>query len=143
MEPMHARLKTHRRTLDLGRSRYTVLSPRPSVEARFATNRISETWQIVTDTSGAQLLARLCWAMAFQRHPRTMIVFDLPLMVPNPYDGDPPLPIVIVNNDLGPMDREATASLPGCPSVSVPIGGNGGSPDPGLDIALSYPQEFA
>jgi hypothetical protein len=142
MESMHTRLKTHRRTLTLGGSRYTILSPRPSVEARFATNHFHETWQIVTDTSGAQLLARLCWAMAFQRHPRALIVIDPSLLVPNPYDGDPPLPIVIVNNDLSPLDREATESLEGALPFRTPSEGTVVLQTRGLDIALNDPQEF-
>jgi hypothetical protein len=143
MESIHTRLKTHRRTLTLGGSRYTILSPRPSVDARFATNRHHETWHIVTDAAGAHLLARLCWAMAFQRHPRTMIVIDLSLLVPNPFDGDPPTPIVIVNNDLGPFDREATASLRDALPFRSPSEGTVVLQTRGLDIALSDPQEFA
>jgi hypothetical protein len=143
MEPAHGRLKTHRRTLALGGSNYSVLSPRPSVEARFATNRYHETWHVVTDISGALLLARLCWAMAFQRHPRTVIVIDPPLLVPNPFDGDPPLPIVIVNNDLGPFDREAAASLRGALPFRAPSEGTVVLQTRGLDIALNDPKEFA
>ena len=143
MEPMHSRLKTHRRTLVLGGYKYTVLSPRPGVEARFATNRYHETWHIVTDTAGAHLLARLCWAMAFQRHPRTVIVIDPPLLVPNPYDGDPPLPIVIVNNDLGPFDREAAASLRSALPFRTASEGTVVLQTRGLDVALKDPKAFA
>jgi hypothetical protein len=126
----------------LGGSKYAVLSPRPSVEARFATNRYHDTWHIVTDISGAHLLARLCWAMAFQRHPRTVIVIDPPLLVPNPYDGDPPVPIVIVNNDLGPFDREAAASLRAALPFRGPSEGTVVLQTRGLDIALNDPKEF-
>ena len=83
------RLKTHSRTLDLDGLSYTILSPRPAAEARFATNRYHETWHVITDISGAQLLARLCWAMAFQRHARTITVIDQSFLLPNPFDADP------------------------------------------------------
>jgi hypothetical protein len=126
----------------LGGSRYAVLSPRPSVEARFATNRYHDTWHIVTDVSGAHLLARLCWAMAFQRHPGTVLVIDPPLLVPNPFDGDPPAPIVIVNNDLGPFDREAAASLRAALPFRSPSEGTVVLQTRGLDIALSDLKEF-
>jgi hypothetical protein len=127
----------------LGGSRYSVLSPRPSVEARFATNRYHDIWHIVTDISGAHLLARLCWAMAFQRHPRTVIVIDPQLLVPNPYDGDPPMPIVIINNDLGSFDPEAAASLRAALPFRTPSEGTVVLQTRGLDMALSDPKEFA
>jgi hypothetical protein len=143
MEPIHGRLKTHRRTLVLSGSRYTVLSPRPSVAARFATNRYHETWHIVTDMSGAHLLARLCWAMAFQRHPRTVIVIDPPLLAPNPHDGDPPLPIVVVNDDLGLFDREAATALRVALPFETVSEGTVALQTRGLDVALNNPEEFA
>jgi hypothetical protein len=143
VEPSQSRLKTHRRALVLDGSKYAVLSPRPGVDARFAVNRDDDTWRIVTDTSGALLLARLCWAMAFQRHPRTVVVIDPPLLVANPYDGDPAMPIVIVNNDLGPFDREAAASLRVALPFRDPSEGTVVLQTRGLDIALQDPKEFA
>lgn len=143
MEPSQSRLKTHRRTLVLGGSNSAVLSPRPSEAARFAVNRYHDTWHIVTDTAGALLLARLCWAMAFQRHDQTVVVIDPPLLVPNPFDGDPPMPIVIVNNDLGPFDQEAAASLRAALPFRAPSEGTVVLQTRGLDIALKDPDEFA
>jgi hypothetical protein len=143
VEPSQSRLKTHRRTLALHGSNYAVLSPRPSVDARFAVNRHDDAWHIVTDTSGALLLARLCWAMAFQRHPRTVVLIDPPLLVANPYNGDPPMPIVIVNNDLGPFDYEVAASLRVALPFQDPSEGTVVLQTRGLDIALNDPKEFA
>jgi hypothetical protein len=105
------RLKVHRRSLRLDGLEYTVLSPRPSETARFATHRYHETWHIVSDGASAQLLARLCWAMAFQQRERTFVLIDPPLLAPNPFDADPATPIVIANNDLGPIGREAMKAL--------------------------------
>jgi hypothetical protein len=126
----------------LGGSKYAVLSPRPSAEARFATNRHHDTWHIVTDVAGAHLLARLCWAMAFQRHPGTVIAIDPLLMVPNPYDADPSAPIVIVNNDLGSFDRKAAASLRAALPFRSPSEGTVVLQTRGLDVALTDPKRF-
>jgi hypothetical protein len=105
------RLKVHRRSVRLAGLDYTILSPRPSETARFATNLFHETWHVMSDREGAQLLARLCWAMAFQKRERTALVIDSSLLVPSPFDGDPSSPIVIVNSDLGPFGRDAVTDL--------------------------------
>ena len=42
------RLKVHRRSVWLDRLEYTILSPRPTEEARFATNYFHETWHVIT-----------------------------------------------------------------------------------------------
>ena len=143
MESHQNRLKVHRRELVLGGLRYTLLSPRPSTEARFATNRFHETWHVLTDIEGAQLLARLCWAMAYQRHDRTVAVIDPPTMVPNPFDADPSSPIVIVNSDLGPFPRDAAGSLVQALPFRTPSSGTVVLQTRGLDLALEDPSAFA
>ena len=47
------RLKVHRRSVWLDRLEYTILSPRPTEEARFATNYFHETWHVITSQRGA------------------------------------------------------------------------------------------
>ena len=89
----------------------TVLTPRPSQPERFATNAFHGTWHVLTDPAGAQLLARLMWAMAFQRKPRTILLVDSPLLVTNPFDADPSSPILIVNSDLGGPTRTGLDAL--------------------------------
>jgi hypothetical protein len=136
------RLKVHRRSIRLDRSEYTVLSPRPSEEARFATNYFHETWHVITSRGGAALLARLCWAMAFQRRERTIILIDEPLIVPCPFDADLSSPIVIVNNDLGAFSRAAVKDLRGQLPLSTASDGTVVLQTRGLDQALENTTEF-
>jgi len=104
-------LKLHRRELVLDGRAFTVLTPRPSQPERFATNSFHETWHVLTDPAGAQLLARLMWAMAYQRKPRTVLLVDGPMLVTNPFDADPSSPILIVNSDLGGPTRAGLDAL--------------------------------
>jgi len=137
------RLKVHRRSLSINGLRSTVLSPRPSEPARFATNRSHGAWHVLTDVAGAHLLARLCWAMAYQRHERTVVVVDPPLLVPNPFDADPSAPIVIVNNDLGPLSSDAATDLQSQLPLTTPSEGTVVLQTRGLDLALDDPAAFA
>jgi hypothetical protein len=143
MSPAQEHLKVHRRTLRLDGLDYTILTPRPSSEARFATNRFHETWHVLSDAQGARLFARLCWAMAFQRRSNTVMVIDAPLVVPNPFDADPSSPIAIVNSDLGPFGRGAAAAL--CSSLPFRLASSGtvALQTRGLDVALEDPEAFA
>ena len=104
-------LRVHCRTEFLDGSRWSVLSPRPSEPARFATNLFDGAWHILCDTESAGLLARLMWALAFQRREQTMIVIDHALLVANPFDGDPSSPIVLVNTELGTPSAKAIGEL--------------------------------
>jgi hypothetical protein len=143
MDSHRQRLKTHSRTLDLDGLSYTILSPRPTVEARFATNQNHATWHVITDPNGAQLLARLCWAMAFQRHARTIAVIDQSFLVPDPFEGDPSLPVVIVNSDLGPLRRGAVTALRHALPLTGPSNGTVVLQTRGLDVALADVDAFA
>jgi hypothetical protein len=136
------RLKVHRRTLRLSGLDYTVLSPRPSEASRFATNYFQETWRIISSAQGAQLLARLCWAMSFQQRERTIVVLDSEFLVPNPFDADPSSPIVVVNNDLGPFDHDALKDLRGQLPLRSGSLGTVVLQTRGLDIALEDPKAF-
>ena len=104
-------VKLHRRHVDLDGRAFTVLTLRPSTECRYATNFFHETWHVLTDPAGARLLGLLCWSLAFQRRPGTMVVIDHPLLVPNPFDADKSAPIVIANADLAPLNRTAITQL--------------------------------
>jgi hypothetical protein len=123
--PMEAspapRLKVHRRSVRLDRLDYTILSPRPSEEVRFATDYFHETWHVITSERGAALLARLCWAMAFQRRERTV---------------DLSSPIVVVNNDLGSFSRAAARDLRAQVPLSTAPDGTVVLQTRGLDQAL-------
>jgi len=122
-EPGSDRLKVHRRAIALDGHTYTVLSPRPTLACRFATNSFQGAWHVVTDVSGARLLGRLLWAMAFQSRARTIAVIDPSLLVSNPFDADPSLPITILNDDLGALSRpEADDLCAQLPYSTVPAG---------------------
>jgi hypothetical protein len=136
------RLKVHRRSVRLDRLEYTILSPRPTEEARFATNSFHETWHVITSEKGAALLARLCWAMAFQRRERTIILIDSPLIVPTPFDADLSSPIAIVNNDLGGLSRAAVKELRAQLPLSTASDGTVVLQTRGLDQALENSTEF-
>ncbi len=132
----------HRRTLTLEGRPYTVLTPRPGGPCRFATNRHHETWHVLTDEPGVHLLGRLFWAMAFQRWERTVLVIDPPVLVPNPFDADPSVPIAIVNLDLGPLSRAAVDGLRGQLPFAAPSEGTVVLQTRGLDAALADLHEF-
>jgi hypothetical protein len=136
------RLKVHRRSLRLDGDLYTVLSPRPSTTARFATSGRQGRWHVLTDADGAQLLARLCWAMAYQRQARTMTLIDPAFLVPDPLAAVPSAPIVIVNRDLGPLSPGAAAALRPQLPFEMPSAGTVALQTRGLDLALADPVAF-
>jgi hypothetical protein len=142
MGPAQERLKVHRRSVRLDGRAHTVLSPRPSESSRFATNRDGPTCQILTDAVGAQLLARLCWAMAYQRHERTVTVIDSHFLVPNPFGADTSSPIVVVNSDLGSLNGAVLADLRSQLPLATPSDGTVVLQTRGLDQALDDPTAF-
>jgi hypothetical protein len=134
-----ARSKVHRRELTLDGDRYAVLSPRPLGQERFATNRYHDTWHVLTGVPGARVLARVCWAMAYQRRPRTVFALDQRFLVPNPFDADPSAPIVVLNNDISGLSRRALADL----KAAMPFRGSSNGTvtlqTHGLDHAIGSP----
>lgn len=136
-EPGSERLKVHRRALTLDGRPYTVLSPRPSPGCAFATNSFRGAWHVVTDVAGARLLGRLFWAMAFQKREHTIAVIDPGLMVPNPFDADPSVPITILNDDLGALSGQAARDLRAQLPYSVAPAGTVVLQTRGLDAALA------
>ncbi|MER8187864.1 hypothetical protein [Kitasatospora sp. NPDC094015] len=119
---------------------YTVLGLRPGTAARFATNHYHQTWHVLSDPSGARLLARLLWGLSYQRHPGTLVVIDRPFLDPTPFEGEPSDPVVLVPRDLTPLDEGAARAL----RRALPLGT---APDGtvrwrtgGLDRALADPE---
>jgi hypothetical protein len=108
---MPERLVVHRRSVKLDGSVWTALSFRPAQKCVFATNRFHGTWHVLSDLGGAQLLARVCWAMAYQRSDRTCFVIEAQHLSVNPFDADPSSPILIVNADLGTPSHDARIAL--------------------------------
>ncbi|MFD0904293.1 hypothetical protein [Actinomadura sediminis] len=78
---------------------------------RFGTNRFHGTWHVLSDRHGARVLARMLWGLSYQARPGTLLVVDLPFLVPTPFDADPPDPIVIVPAWCTPFGRRAARDL--------------------------------
>jgi hypothetical protein len=134
-----AAIKLHRRVLRLDDANWTVLSLRPGDPVVFATNRSDEVWHIVGGLDAADLLARLFWAVAFQRHERTLILIDRPFLVANPFGGDASSPIVLANSDLGTPGRHALDALHSLVPLTTPSLGTVKLRTVGLERALEDP----
>jgi hypothetical protein len=135
-------IKLHRRVVRLDDANWTVLSPRPGDPGVFATDRFHEIWHIVGGPAEAEILARLFWALAFQRHERTMILIDGPFLVPNPFDADPSSPILLVNSNLGTPRRNALDELKAKLPLTGPSLGTVKLRTVGLDRALEDPAAY-
>ncbi|MGZ6996010.1 MAG: hypothetical protein ACXVIM_12425 [Acidimicrobiia bacterium] len=136
------KLKLHRRSLDLAGERFTVLALRPTTADRYATTEFHETWHILCDTEGAELLGRLAWAMAFQSRTHTFLLVDLPLITPDPFDTSPSSPILIVNSDLGPPTPDAIEALRSKLPLAEPSEGSVRLMTAGFDRALADTDRF-
>ncbi len=89
---MDTPLKLHLRVAELPGQTYRVLTLRPQFGARFSNNLFHDTWHLLSDLAGAQVLARLWWGLSFQRQAGTVILLDDAHLVPTPFEADPPLP---------------------------------------------------
>lgn len=140
--PAGVKLKLHRRGLELDGERFTVLGVRPTTTERFATTEYHDTWHILCEVDGAELLARLAWAMAFQSRQHTMVLVDLSVIAADPFDASPSSPILIVNTDLGTPKPTSIESL----RAQLPLTGESeGSVrlmTAGFDRALADPERF-
>ncbi|MBC8142758.1 MAG: hypothetical protein H7Y38_15145, partial [Armatimonadetes bacterium] len=61
------RFKAHLRVMTLNGKPWRVITLRPGTDAAFSTNFFHDTWHIISDGGGAKLLARIFWAMSYQR----------------------------------------------------------------------------
>ena len=137
------RLKVHRRELVFDGERFTVLSPRPATEVRFATNHHHDTWHVISDVRSARFLGRVMWAMAFQRSSPTIFAIDREFLLPNPFDAEPSDPIVVVNSDLAtPSDDGFGALRSSLPLAAMPSGGTVRLQTRGLAVARDDPEGY-
>ncbi|WP_371501192.1 hypothetical protein OG871_30385 [Kitasatospora sp. NBC_00374] len=118
---------------------YTVLGLRPGTAAGFATNHYHQTWHILSDRHGAQVLARLLWGLSYERHPGTLIVVDRPFLDPTPFEGEASDPIVLVPRDLTPLGERAARALRRALPLGSPPDGTVRWRTTGLDRALADP----
>ncbi|MCE9572056.1 MAG: hypothetical protein K8W52_02755 [Deltaproteobacteria bacterium] len=104
-------LKVHLRVVSIGHTTYRVVTLRPSMGVRFASNYFHAAWHIVTGVAGAHVLGRLLWGLAFQRQPGTIVLIDAPHLVTTPFEADPSDPILLMNTALTRFDRDDLARL--------------------------------
>ncbi len=143
MGATHERLKVHRRTIKLDHKTTTVLALRPDASMRYSTSQEGGAWQIHVDATSAQLLGRLCWAMAFQRHPHTVTVIDQTWATRHEGESVPSLPLLITNVDNGPFTSAAALELASALPLQTPSEGTVVLQTRGLDLALEDPVAFA
>lgn len=138
----HEGVKLHRRTLVLDGRTYTVLGLRPANRERFAVNHFHDTWHVVSDRAGALLLAKLMWALSYERSPGTLVLIDRPFLDPNPFDAEKSPPIVLTPHKLTVFDagtaRELRRKLP----LSAPSEGTVRYRAPGLAAAAEDPDAW-
>lgn len=88
------RLRLHRREWRHAGRAYQVITLRPTDPVRYAV-RVEHHYTVVSsDLTGARLLGRLLWGLAYQRRPDTLLVLEPGRMVPDPEDGRPSPPVV-------------------------------------------------
>lgn len=104
-------LKLHLRVVDVAGTTLRLLSPRPSLGVRFSTNLYHDTWHILSSASGASVLARLLWGLAYQQRPGTAVLIGPEHLVTTPFDGDPPDPIVLAPTTLTPLSHRVLSAL--------------------------------
>jgi len=99
-------LKVHLRVFEIHRTTLRVVTLRPQTRVRFSTNYFHDTWHIVGGPDSASILGRLMWGLAFQKQPGTVVLVDHAHLVPTPFDGDPPDPILLVPQQLTRIDTD-------------------------------------
>jgi|GEM_PF-4409977 hypothetical protein len=122
---------------------WTVLMPRPDEAARFATGVVDDSVHLLANVASLEFLAHCLWALAFQRRDRTALLFDLPMMVPNPVTSESSRPVVLVNSELGPPSPTMLDELRVLLPVSSASDGTVRLRTAGLDRALADPNAFA
>ena len=98
-------MKLHLRALSVGGVNFRVVTPRPHTEVAFSTNYFHDTWHILSDGHGAQLLARLMWGLSFQKKPGTVVLIDREHIKPTPFDADDSDPILLMLSDTNNSQR--------------------------------------
>jgi len=131
------RLKLHRRRLRLDGREYTIVGLRPGMDARFSTNHFHGTWHVLSDWRGARLLGRLLWGLAYQRIPGTLVLIDRMFLDPNPFDGEPADPIVLVPVRITALTAQAGRALRRRLPLEETADGTVRWHTPGLDAAVA------
>lgn len=116
-------LKMHLRIVPVGATTYRVATLRPATAVRFSSNYYHDTWHVLTGRTGALVLGRLFWGLAFQRQPGTVVMIDTPHLVPTPFEADPADPILLIPEGLTAVDAASLgalrARLPSVPTTTI------------------------
>ncbi|MEU1431804.1 TfoX/Sxy family DNA transformation protein [Nocardia sp. NPDC005746] len=115
-------LKLHRHLVRSPGRPHTVITLRPGTRARFSTNRFHETWHVLSDDHGSRLLGRLLWGLSYQARPGTVVLIDRAFLTPNPFDAEPPDPILVVPGWCTPFDDRTAGQLKRRLPLSKPDG---------------------
>jgi hypothetical protein len=103
----------HLRLVRAGGCTYRVVTLRPATRVAFSTNFFHQTWHIVSSQRGSQLLARLLWGLAYERHPGTLLLIHGDHLLPTPFEAERSDPILLVPSGLTPLDTSALRDLKG------------------------------
>lgn len=124
-----AAIRLHRREPWLDGNLWTVLSVRPEEPATFTARLHADTWHLAGDAAAAVVLGELFWALAFQRHQRTVILIDAS-----------PSPILLVNASLEIPSTAMVAELAALLPFATPSLGTVKLRTAGLVRALAEPE---
>ena len=106
-----SRLKVHLRLLPLAGRTYRIITLRPSTRVAFSTNYYHDTWHLLSDMTGSQLLARLLWGLSYQRQPGTMALIHDRHLLPTPFEAERSDPFLLIPSHLTAVDPKAFRTL--------------------------------
>ena len=136
-------IRLHRRSVYLDGGLWTILTPRPGDPQGFSTGVEADSVHVLGPVASMEFLAHALWALAFQHKERTALLFDLPVMVPNPTTGESSRPIVWVNAEVGSPSPEMLDGLRELLPLESESDGTLKLRTAGLDRALQHPESFA
>ncbi|MFG2041534.1 hypothetical protein [Dactylosporangium sp. NPDC048998] len=104
------RLRVQLRSLTLGAKAYQILTLRPSDPVQFSVEASHEFRMVRSDLAGTHRLARLLWALSYQRRPGTLLALDHAHLVANA-DGSPSPPVVFYVHPQTTLDASGLQAL--------------------------------
>jgi hypothetical protein len=105
------RMKMHLRIVRLSKTTLNVVTLRPHTEVAYSTNYFHDTWHILSDRHGAQLLARLMWGLSFQRNLATVVMIQGENIRATPFGAERSDPILLRLENGPKLDTAQLRSL--------------------------------
>ena len=105
------RMKFHVRDVRVGARLFRVISPRPGLSIRVATNYFHNTWHIVCDGNGWRLMSRVFASLSIEKVPNTLFWIGPELMDPAPFDQEPSWPVIIVPSTVTHVGKDDIKQL--------------------------------